>query len=79
MYLMVETIRVEMEDDSPERKAAREAFKTELGEKDSERTMWPLALQIYSVCVCVYLQWLAVELLYGAVINLPSPLRFTHL
>uniref|UniRef100_A0A8C1JXM0 Striatin interacting protein 2 n=1 Tax=Cyprinus carpio TaxID=7962 RepID=A0A8C1JXM0_CYPCA len=34
MYLMVETIRVEMEGDSPERKAAREAFKTELGEKD---------------------------------------------
>uniref|UniRef100_A0A8C2GKF4 Striatin interacting protein 2 n=1 Tax=Cyprinus carpio TaxID=7962 RepID=A0A8C2GKF4_CYPCA len=31
MYLMVETIRVEMEGDSPERKAAREAFKTELG------------------------------------------------
>uniref|UniRef100_A0A671SUM1 Striatin-interacting protein 1 homolog n=1 Tax=Sinocyclocheilus anshuiensis TaxID=1608454 RepID=A0A671SUM1_9TELE len=31
MYLMVETIRVEMEGDSPERKAARETFKTELG------------------------------------------------
>uniref|UniRef100_A0A8C1IQD3 Striatin interacting protein 2 n=1 Tax=Cyprinus carpio TaxID=7962 RepID=A0A8C1IQD3_CYPCA len=31
MYLMVETIRVETEGDSPERKAAREAFKTELG------------------------------------------------
>uniref|UniRef100_A0A673NM22 Striatin-interacting protein 1 homolog n=1 Tax=Sinocyclocheilus rhinocerous TaxID=307959 RepID=A0A673NM22_9TELE len=31
MYLMVETIRVEMEGDSPERKAAREAFKAELG------------------------------------------------
>uniref|UniRef100_A0A8C2CHZ8 Striatin interacting protein 2 n=1 Tax=Cyprinus carpio TaxID=7962 RepID=A0A8C2CHZ8_CYPCA len=31
MYLMVETIRVGMEGDSPERKAAREAFKTELG------------------------------------------------
>uniref|UniRef100_A0A8C1ASP8 Striatin interacting protein 2 n=1 Tax=Cyprinus carpio carpio TaxID=630221 RepID=A0A8C1ASP8_CYPCA len=29
MYLMVETIRVEMEGDSPERKAAREAFKTD--------------------------------------------------
>uniref|UniRef100_A0A672RTN2 Striatin-interacting protein 1 homolog n=1 Tax=Sinocyclocheilus grahami TaxID=75366 RepID=A0A672RTN2_SINGR len=53
MYLMVETIRVEMEGDSPERKAAREAFKTELGERDCERTVWPLVLQIYSVCVCV--------------------------
>ncbi|KAK9975613.1 hypothetical protein ABG768_020854 [Culter alburnus] len=31
MYLMVETIRVEMEGDGPERKAARQAFKTELG------------------------------------------------
>ncbi|XP_026090572.1 striatin-interacting protein 1 homolog isoform X1 [Carassius auratus] len=31
MYLMVETIRVETEGDSPERKAAREAFRTELG------------------------------------------------
>uniref|UniRef100_A0A672RTG2 Striatin-interacting protein 1 homolog n=1 Tax=Sinocyclocheilus grahami TaxID=75366 RepID=A0A672RTG2_SINGR len=51
MYLMVETIRVEMEGDSPERKAAREAFKTELGERDCERTVWPLVLQIYSVCV----------------------------
>ncbi|XP_016125927.1 striatin-interacting protein 1 homolog [Sinocyclocheilus grahami] len=39
MYLMVETIRVEMEGDSPERKAAREAFKTELGERDCERTL----------------------------------------
>uniref|UniRef100_A0A8C2CGU7 Striatin interacting protein 2 n=1 Tax=Cyprinus carpio TaxID=7962 RepID=A0A8C2CGU7_CYPCA len=29
MYLMVETIRVGMEGDSPERKAAREAFKTD--------------------------------------------------
>uniref|UniRef100_A0AAR2JTI3 Striatin interacting protein 2 n=1 Tax=Pygocentrus nattereri TaxID=42514 RepID=A0AAR2JTI3_PYGNA len=31
MYLMVETIRVEMEDDRPEWRMAREAFKTELG------------------------------------------------
>uniref|UniRef100_A0A672RUJ4 Striatin-interacting protein 1 homolog n=1 Tax=Sinocyclocheilus grahami TaxID=75366 RepID=A0A672RUJ4_SINGR len=51
MYLMVETIRVEMEGDSPERKAAREAFKTELGERDCERTVWPLVLQIYSPLV----------------------------
>lgn len=33
MYLMVETIRVESDGDIPERKAARQAFKTELGEK----------------------------------------------
>ncbi|XP_026871634.2 striatin-interacting protein 2 isoform X1 [Electrophorus electricus] len=31
MYLIVETIRVEMEDDRPEWRTAREAFKTELG------------------------------------------------
>lgn len=31
MYLMVETIRVQTEDDQPERIAAREAFKNELG------------------------------------------------
>ncbi|XP_036066113.1 striatin-interacting protein 1 homolog isoform X4 [Oryzias melastigma] len=31
MYLMVETIRVQTEDDRPEWRAAREAFKTELG------------------------------------------------
>uniref|UniRef100_A0A8C7ZW29 Striatin interacting protein 2 n=1 Tax=Oryzias sinensis TaxID=183150 RepID=A0A8C7ZW29_9TELE len=31
MYLMVETIRVQTEDDQPEWRAAREAFKTELG------------------------------------------------
>lgn len=31
MYLMVETIRVQTEDDRPEWKAAREAFKNELG------------------------------------------------
>ncbi len=47
MYLMVETIRVEMEGDSPERKAAREGFKTELGEKDWEN----------DVCVAVIGCW----------------------
>lgn len=31
MYLMVETIRVRTEDDGPEWKAAREAFRNELG------------------------------------------------
>lgn len=31
MYLMVETIRVQTEDDRPEWRAAREAFKNELG------------------------------------------------
>lgn len=31
MYLMVETIRVQTEDDRPEWIAAREAFKNELG------------------------------------------------
>ncbi len=31
MYLMVETIRVQTEDDRPEWTAAREAFKNELG------------------------------------------------
>lgn len=45
MYLMIETIRVEMEGDSPERKAAREAFKTELGEKE----LRPQVLQIYRI------------------------------
>ncbi len=38
MYLMVETIRVQTEDDRPEWTAAREAFKNELG---------------VCVCVCV--------------------------
>lgn len=31
MYLMVETIRVQTEDDRPEWRAARDAFKSELG------------------------------------------------
>lgn len=31
MYLMVETVRVQTEDDRPEWRAAREAFKNELG------------------------------------------------
>lgn len=31
MYLMVETIRVRSEDDRPEWKAARDAFRNELG------------------------------------------------
>lgn len=31
MYLMVETIRVQTEDDRPEWKTARESFKNELG------------------------------------------------
>lgn len=50
MYLMVETIRVEMEGDGPERKAARQAFKTELGEKDCQRTVCLTDIQ-NTVCV----------------------------
>lgn len=45
-----------MEGDSPERKAAREAFKTELGEKDCERAVCPLVFTHTQsiVCVCVF-------------------------
>uniref|UniRef100_A0A672RU95 Striatin-interacting protein 1 homolog n=1 Tax=Sinocyclocheilus grahami TaxID=75366 RepID=A0A672RU95_SINGR len=47
MYLMVETIRVEMEGDSPERKAAREAFKTELAG-------FTVFLLPVSLCLCKF-------------------------
>lgn len=57
MYLMVETIRVEMEGDGPERKAARQAFKTELGEKDCQRTVCLTEIQ-NTVCVCDRSDWL---------------------